>query len=98
MAELTIAVPDELVRQAQRRALQEGSSLQAKIEEMLVDYVAGEGPPSGAAHAAVPPNWVQRLRSAVDEFGGIDDEEWKRLIPPRGAGPQRPPPDFGETR
>lgn len=98
MAELTIAVPDELARLAQRRALQEGSSLQAKIEEMLAEYVAGEALPANETVAATPSDWVQRLRAAVDEFGGIDDEEWQRLIPPRGAGPQRPPPDFGEPK
>lgn len=39
MSNLTIAVDDQLIKQARVRALQEGTSLSAKVREFLQQYV-----------------------------------------------------------
>ena len=41
MSNLTIAVDDDTVRQARIRALQEGTSLSAKVREFLAAYAQG---------------------------------------------------------
>lgn len=41
MSNLTISVDQELIRQARVRAIQQGTSLSAKVREFLQDYVNG---------------------------------------------------------
>jgi plasmid stability protein len=48
MSNLTIAVDDDTVRQARIRALQEGTSLSAKVREFLAAYA--QGAPRRTAH------------------------------------------------
>lgn len=41
MSNLTIVVDDALIKQARVRALQDGTSLSAKVREFLLSYVEG---------------------------------------------------------
>ena len=41
MSNLTIAVDDHLIKQARVRAIQQGTSLSAKVREFLQSYVSG---------------------------------------------------------
>ncbi len=43
MSNLTIAVDDHLIKQARVRAIQQGTSLSAKVREFLQIYVNGSG-------------------------------------------------------
>ena len=52
MANLTISLDENLVKQARIKAIQEGTSLSAKVREMLAAYVRQDAP----VKAAVIPN------------------------------------------
>ena len=48
MANLTISLDENLVKQARIKAIQEGTSLSAKVREMLAAYVRQDAPVKAA--------------------------------------------------
>lgn len=61
MSNLTIVVDDALIKQARVRALQDGTSLSAKVREFLVSYAAGA--PKRSPHDATAD--LMRMMEAV---------------------------------
>jgi len=53
MTNLTIAIDEAIVRQARVRAIQEGTSVSAKVREFLASYALGEQAQQSAAQAFV---------------------------------------------
>ena len=54
MANLTISLDENLVKQARIKAIQEGTSLSAKVREMLVAYVRQDVPAAPAVISQLP--------------------------------------------
>ena len=54
MANLTISVDENLVKQARIKAIQEGTSLSAKVREMLAAYVRQDSPSTPVVIAKLP--------------------------------------------
>ncbi len=54
MANLTISLDENLVKQARIKAIQEGTSLSAKVREMLAAYVRQDAPGAPAAIPQLP--------------------------------------------
>jgi plasmid stability protein len=67
MANLTISLDENLVKQARIKAIQEGTSLSAKVREMLAAYVRQDVP---AAPAAIPQLPVSKATGGL--MPGID--------------------------
>ena len=76
MANLTVVVDDALVKQARIRALQDGTSLSAKVREFLAAY-AQEAPPRSARSA------TSKLMQAMKEVRA----EARPAALPKGAKP-----------
>jgi plasmid stability protein len=53
MTNLTIAIDEAIVRQARVRAIQEGTSVSAKVREFLASYALGEQAQQSAAQAFI---------------------------------------------
>jgi plasmid stability protein len=63
VSNLTIAVDEALIRRARVRAIEEGTSVSAKVREFLQRYVAGAGDdPARQRHEA-----ADRLQAMLDE-------------------------------
>ena len=54
MANLTISLDENLVKQARIKAIQEGTSLSAKVREMLAAYVRQDQPSTPVVIPALP--------------------------------------------
>lgn len=54
MSNLTISVDDELIRQARIRAIEQGTSVSAKVREFLTQYARGDAPAPALALAEPP--------------------------------------------
>ena len=54
MANLTISLDENLIKQARIKAIQEGTSLSAKVREMLAAYVRQDLPSCASGHPQVP--------------------------------------------
>ena len=54
MANLTISIDENLVKQARIKAIQEGTSLSAKVREMLAAYVRQDSPSTPVVIAKLP--------------------------------------------
>lgn len=54
MANLTISLDENLVKQARIKAIQEGTSLSAKVREMLAAYVRQDAPVKAAVIPELP--------------------------------------------
>ncbi|MEY4265710.1 MAG: hypothetical protein RIS90_245 [Pseudomonadota bacterium] len=54
MSNLTISVDDELIRQARIRAIEQGTSVSAKVREFLAQYARGDEPLSHPTPIATP--------------------------------------------
>jgi hypothetical protein len=67
MANLTISVDENLVKQARIKAIQEGTSLSAKVREMLAAYVQQDIP---SATVVVPKLPVSKATGGL--MPGID--------------------------
>ena len=67
MANLTISVDENLVKQARIKAIQEGTSLSAKVREMLAAYVQQDIP---SATVVVPKLLVSKATGGL--MPGID--------------------------
>lgn len=79
MSNLTLALDDEVVRQARIRAIQEGTSVSAKVRDFLQRYASGETsgdtPP---AASALPPLRVFDGRSGL--AAGINPTSNRALL------------------
>lgn len=54
MSNLTISVDDELIRQARIRAIEQGTSVSAKVREFLAQYARGTDPVASSAPVVLP--------------------------------------------
>ena len=54
MANLTISLDENLVKQARIKAIQEGTSLSAKVRDMLAAYVRKDSPSTPVVIAKLP--------------------------------------------
>ena len=73
MANLTISLDDNLIKQARIKAIQEGTSLSAKVREMLAQYVKQQ--PCFSASSVPPPLPTSKgtggLRPGIDPRANI---------------------------
>ena len=67
MTNVTISLDENLVKQARIKAIQEGTSLSAKVRELLAAYVRQDAP---SAPVVVPKLPVSRARGGL--LPGID--------------------------
>jgi hypothetical protein len=82
MTNLTIAIDEAIVRQARVRAIQEGTSVSAKVREFLAGYAQSQPPPAdapqqpprlpvfagtGGLHADIDPSSNQSLLQAAGD-------------------------------
>jgi plasmid stability protein len=70
MSNLTIALDDNIVKQARLRAVQEGTSISAKIREFLAQYA------QGTASASAPGDAF--LAFAAQSTANADGADWRR--------------------
>ena len=54
MSNLTISVDDELIRQARIKAIEQGTSVSAKVREFLAQYARGTDPTLPAVPIILP--------------------------------------------
>ena len=66
MANLTISLDENLVRQARIKAIQEGTSLSAKVREMLAAYVRQDAPVKAAVIPKLPTGGSGGLIPGID--------------------------------
>ncbi len=74
MTNLTISLDENLVKQARIKAIQEGTSLSAKVRELLAAYVRQDVP---TAPAVIPKLPVSRARGGLQP--GIDPSSNRSL-------------------
>ena len=77
MANLTISVDDQLIRRARVRAIEQGTSLSAKVREFLQDYV--NGPQAGLAEQRAQA--TARLMAAMEAATGPSTSEAPAAAP-----------------
>jgi plasmid stability protein len=65
MANLTLAVDADLIRRARVRAIQEGTSLSAKVREFLQHYVDGGGSSTAAEREAAALQLLRLMDAAT---------------------------------
>jgi len=66
MANLTISLDENLVKQARIKAIQEGTSLSAKVREMLAAYVRQDEPLKAAVIPKLPTGGSGGLMPGID--------------------------------
>lgn len=66
MANLTISVDENLVKQARIKAIQEGTSLSAKVREMLAAYVKQDVPITTTVIPKLPTGGSGGLMPSID--------------------------------
>jgi hypothetical protein len=66
MANLTISLDENLVKQARIKAIQEGTSLSAKVREMLAAYVRQDAPAKAAVIPKLPTGGSGGLMPGID--------------------------------
>ena len=81
MTNLTISLDENLVKQARIKAIQEGTSLSAKVREMLAAYVRQDAP---ATPAVIPRLPVSKARGGLQP--GIDPSSNQSLYEAMDAG------------
>jgi len=54
MSNLTISIDDELIRLARIKAIEQGTSVSAKVREFLAQYAHGEQPAVSGGPVALP--------------------------------------------
>ena len=54
MSNLTISVDDELIRQARIKAIEQGTSVSAKVREFLAQYARGDLPAAVTTPVVLP--------------------------------------------
>jgi plasmid stability protein len=70
MTNLTISIDEQLIRKARVRAIQEGTSVSARIREFLAAYAEGENHRQAAAQ-----NFIASARRSQANRGGA---AWRR--------------------
>lgn len=65
MSNLTVSVDDALIKQAKVRAIQQGTSLSAKVREFLAAYASGKDTPENMAKQASPVLPVSRAQGGL---------------------------------
>ena len=65
MANLTLAVDADLIRRARVRAIQDGTSLSAKVREFLQQYVDGTGSSTAADREAAALQLLRLMDAAT---------------------------------
>jgi plasmid stability protein len=96
MSNLTIAVDEEVIKRARIRAIEEGTSVSARLRDFLAAYAQGREPAvpaarSGLTQAGAEEGWLSQLRARVERYGGAEPDEW---LAPRVADAGREPPEF----
>ena len=81
MANLTISLDENLVKQARIKAIQEGTSLSAKVREMLAAYVRQDTPTSPVVIPKLP---VSQARGGLKP--GIDPSSSSSFYDAMDAG------------
>ena len=81
MTNLTISLDENLVKQARIKAIQEGTSLSAKVREMLAAYVRQDMP---SAPVVIPKLPVSKARGGLNP--GIDPSSNSSLYDAMDAG------------
>jgi plasmid stability protein len=81
MTNLTISLDENLVKQARIKAIQEGTSLSAKVRELLSTYVRQDMP---AAPIVIPKLPVSKARGGLQP--GIDPSSNRSLYDAMDAG------------
>ncbi len=66
MTNLTISLDENLVKQARIKAIQEGTSLSAKVREMLAAYVRQDAPTASAVIPKLPTGGSGGLMPGID--------------------------------
>ena len=66
MANLTISLDENLIKQARIKAIQEGTSLSAKVREMLAAYVRQDLPTAPAVIPKLPTGGSGGLMPGID--------------------------------
>ena len=81
MANLTISLDEAIVRKARIRAIQEGTSVSAKVREFLAQYAKVDDASAvalpelpifegqGGLHAGIDPTSNKSMLRAADDFG-----------------------------
>lgn len=98
MSNLTIAVDEDVIKRARIRAIQEGTSVSARLRDYLAAYAHGREPadaPAARAGTAASggADWLSALRLRVEQWGGAEPEDW---LPARATDSGRPPPGLAE--
>ena len=81
MANLTISLDENLVKQARIKAIQEGTSLSAKVREMLSTYVRQD---TTSAAVVIPTLPVSKARGGLQ--AGVDLSSNRSLYDAMDAG------------
>jgi hypothetical protein len=66
LANLTISLAENLVKQARIKAIQEGTSLSAKVREMLAAYVRQDAPTAPVVIPKLPTGGSGGLMPGID--------------------------------
>jgi Family of unknown function (DUF6364) len=67
MSNLTISVDEELIRQARIKAIEQGTSVSAKVREFLTQYARGADPTVSAVPVILPIfNGSSGLQQGID--------------------------------
>ena len=85
MSNLTISVDDHLIKQARVRAIQQGTSLSAKVREFLQVYVNG----SDDAFKKQRADATASLMAAIDQASAQTHPDPKTASKPETAGGQK---------
>ena len=72
MTNLTIAIDEAIVRQARVRAIQEGTSVSAKVREFLAGYAMGEQAQQDAAQAFIDAARVSQANASGTRWSRED--------------------------
>ena len=81
MANLTISLDENLVKQARIKAIQEGTSLSAKVREMLATYVRQD---STSTPVVIPTLPISKARGGLQ--AGVDLSSNRTLYDAMDAG------------
>lgn len=91
MSNLTISVDDHLIKQARIRAIEQGTSVSAKVREFLASYVQGaQVAQAPSPQLAAGQAFIAAARSSSANTGGAAwcrDDAYDRVYPgPADAG------------
>jgi len=85
MTNLTISIDEAVVRQARVRAIQEGTSVSAKVRDFLAAYAQGGQTQQSAAQAFIEAARSSRANTAGQRWSRADAHE--RPYPGQAGGP-----------